>query len=90
MGGSTEERTLLELTSVKGEPAAGASLLCLRFRKAKVGFRVFAGGGVNRGGGEEGGVVRSSISSKVPSERTTELRRDGLERTAAEDSRIAY
>lgn len=78
----------MELTSVKGDPAAAS--LCFRLRKAKVGLRVLAGGGVKRGGGEEGGVVRSSISSRVPSDKTTELRREGLDRTAAEDSRIAY
>jgi len=77
---------VFELTSVRGDPAAS---LCLRFKKAKVGLRVFAGGGVNRGGGDEGGVVRSSISSSVPSD-NTELRRDGLDNTAADDSRIAY
>jgi hypothetical protein len=71
----------------------------LRFKKAKVGFRVLAGGGVKRGGGgDDGGVDRSSSSSSscVISENMTELRRDGLDAvtvtavTAMDDSRMAY
>lgn len=65
-GGSVEERTLLELTSVKGDPfprSFGEDRF--RFRKENVGFRVLTGGGVRRGGGggEDGGVERRSSSS---------------------------
>jgi hypothetical protein len=86
---AADDCTLLELTSVSGVPLLASFVDdCLRFRNENVGFLVFAGGGVNLGGGDDGGVDKSS--SCVPSERTTELRRDGLDKMAADDSRIAY
>lgn len=90
-------RTLFVFTSVKGGPALDNTFSAARlrfFRKEKVGLRVFAGGGVGRvSGGDDGGVDRSpsSSSSRTSDENTVEFRRaDGLDRIAADDSRIAH
>jgi hypothetical protein len=71
-GGSVDDRTLLELTSDNGVPFVGSLVVNptvdrFRFRNENVGLRVFAGGGVKRGGGDDGGVDKSS-SSWVTSE----------------------
>lgn len=67
-----DDRTLFELTSDNGAPFVDSLMVApfvdrFRFRNENVGLRVFAGGGVKRGGGEEGGVDNSS-SSWVTSE----------------------